>query len=98
MGFESEGAYEQFTKDDFQFGADVQAVVFEAAVGANVSSFDGKIDAQAGLGITGDDITIETTSSTTMYTKGFAVFTTAEAGFFTEASFSGQIFKFKPLS
>jgi len=95
--FESEGAYKHFIKDEFEFGIDVQVVVLTAEAGATVSSIDGKVDAQAGTGLP-DIGKLENTSSTTLYTKGFAVFTTAVSGFFTEASFRGQKFKYKPIS
>jgi lipid-binding SYLF domain-containing protein len=87
--FEDKRAFDEFTSGDFEFGANVSAVVITAAAsasgstqGATGSASGGKKDAATAGG----------------YQKGTAVFMIVKGGLMYEASVSGQKFKYQPLA
>lgn len=93
--FESERDYNEFISDEFEFGADAGVVALKASASAKVSSMDKNIRLAAGM--KPEETTFEKTTSTRMYTKGMAVFTSTTAGLMYEATLSGQKYKFKAL-
>eukprot|EP00536_Pseudo-nitzschia_multiseries_P008248 jgi/Psemu1/305598/fgenesh1_kg.207_\ len=93
--FEKEGDYKRFIVDNFEFGADANAVALTASAGAKVSTIDNNINIQGG--VTGTKHKFKHTTNTLMYTKGMAVFTSTIGGLMYEASLSGQKYKFKAL-
>ncbi len=93
--FETERDYNEFIEDEFEFGADANIVALTASATAKVSSMDKNIRLAAGT--KPEEVTFEKTTSTRMYTKGMAVFTSTTAGLMYEASMSGQKYKFKAL-
>jgi lipid-binding SYLF domain-containing protein len=85
--FQDQRAFEGFTRENFEFGADVSAVAITAAAsgqlgttGANAGASGGKKDA--------------TTAGE--YHKGLAVFTIAKGGAMVQAAVAGQKFTYKP--
>jgi lipid-binding SYLF domain-containing protein len=85
--FEDKRAFDEFTSGNFEFGADVSAVIITAAAsgeagttGANVSASGGKKDATTGGA----------------YHKGMAVFTIVKGGAMAGASVAGQKFSYAP--
>mmetsp|Transcript_3360 Transcript_3360/g.9341 ORF Transcript_3360/g.9341 Transcript_3360/m.9341 type:complete len:174 (-) Transcript_3360:132-653(-) len=93
--FEREGDYKRFIADNFEFGADANAVALTASAGAKVSTIDNNLNIQGG--VRGTKHKFKRTTNTLMYTKGMAVFTSTIGGLMYEASLSGQKFKFKAL-
>jgi len=87
--FQDQRAFEEFTRENFEFGADVSAVAITAAAsgqlgttGASAGASEGKKDA--------------TTAG--KYYKGLAVFTIAKGGAMVQAAVAGQKFTYKPKS
>ena len=84
--FEDKRAFDEFTNDSFEFGADASAVA--VTLGAN---------AQAGT--TGPSASVSTTvdngKAITQYYKGFAVLTLAKGGLMYQAAIAGQKYVFK---
>ena len=87
--FQDQRAFEEFTRENFEFGADVSAVAITAAAsgqlgttGASAGASGGKKDA--------------TTAGN--YYKGLAVFTIAKGGAMVQAAVAGQKFTYKPKS
>lgn len=84
--FEDKRAFDEFTGDSFEFGADASAVA--VTLGAN---------AQAGT--TGPSASVSTNvengKAITQYYKGFAVLTLAKGGLMYQAALSGQKYVFK---
>jgi lipid-binding SYLF domain-containing protein len=85
--FQDKRALEEFKSGNFEFGANVNAVVITAAAsgtagttGASAGASGGKKDAKT----TGD------------YHKGMAVFQIVKGGLMYEASVAGQKFSYKP--
>ena len=85
--FQDQRAFEEFTREGFEFGADVSAVAITAAAsgqlgttGASAGASEGKKDA--------------TTAGE--YYKGLAVFTIAKGGAMVQAAVAGQKFTYKP--
>lgn len=83
--FKNSDVYKDFTRGQFEFGADATAVAL--TYGAQVGATTKGASASAGdtKGIAG-------------WKRGMAVFTLAKGGLMYEASIGGQKFKFKPLS
>lgn len=86
--FEDERAFEDFTSESFEFGAQATAV----AITASASASAGTTGTGAGTSATGG----ETGKATGDFYKGMAVFTFAKGGLMYEASIGGQKFSFKP--
>jgi lipid-binding SYLF domain-containing protein len=84
--FEDKRAFDEFTNDSFEFGADASAVA--VTLGAN---------AQAGT--TGPSASVSTNVENgkvaTQYYKGFAVLTLAKGGLMYQAAIAGQKYVFK---
>jgi lipid-binding SYLF domain-containing protein len=87
--FQDKRAFKEFTNGQFEFGADVSAVVITAAAsgragttGATAAASGGKKDA----------------TTVGKYYKGMAVFTIVKGGAMYEAALAGQKFKYKARS
>lgn len=85
--FEDKRAFDEFTKGNFEFSADVGAVVITAAAGATAGT------AGAGAGASGGKKDATTAGG---YHKGMAVFVIVKGGAMYEASVGGQKFTYKP--
>ncbi len=86
--FQDKRSFDEFTSGNFEFGANVGAVVITAAAsgtatttGAGASASGGKKDA----------------STAGRYDKGTAIFIISKGGLMYEASVSGQKFSYQPL-
>lgn len=93
--FETERDFQRFTQDNFEFGADANAVALTASASAKISSMDNNVNIQAD--VTGTEHHFKQTTNTLPYTKGMAVFTATVGGLMYEASLSGQKYTYKPL-
>lgn len=82
--FKNSDVYQDFTKGQFEFGADATAVAFTYG-------------AQAGASTKGSSASAGDTKGIGMWKRGMAVFTLAKGGLMYEASIGGQKFNFKPL-
>jgi len=85
--FQDRRSFKDFTRGDFEMGADASAVVITAAVsgtagtaGAEAAASGGKRDAATAGG----------------YHKGLAVFTIVKGGAMAEASVAGEKFTYRP--
>jgi lipid-binding SYLF domain-containing protein len=87
--FEDKRAFEEFTGDSFEFGAEMSAVALTAA--ANVSGKTGGSSATASGGKN------NATAKGPGYHKGMATYTITKGGAMVEASVSGQAFNFTKL-
>jgi lipid-binding SYLF domain-containing protein len=85
--FEDERALEEFTKGNFEFGADVQATAITASAGAKASTTGSSAGASAGK---------KDAKTVGGYHKGIAIFTVAKGGLMYEASVGGQKFSYTP--
>lgn len=86
--FEDKRAYDEFTGNNFAFGAQASAVAITAGASASASTAGG-----ASAGASGGKNDATTKGS---YHKGMAVFTVAKGGLMYEATIGGQKFKFTP--
>jgi lipid-binding SYLF domain-containing protein len=82
--FRSKDIYEEFTRGEFEFGADATAVALTYG-------------AQAGASTQGASASAGDTKGKGMWKRGMAVFTLAKGGLMYEASIGGQKYSFKPL-
>ena len=82
--FKNKDTYEEFTRGEFEFGADATAVAltYGAAAGASTQGASASAGDTKGAG---------------MWKRGMAVFTLAKGGLMYEASIGGQKYSFKPL-
>jgi len=85
--FEDQRAFEEFTRGNFEFGADASAVAITAGASAKASSTGGSVGASA---------TKNAAATAGGYHKGMATFTVAKGGLMYEASVGGQKFKYLP--
>jgi len=85
--FQNRGAFDDFTRGNFEFAAEASAV----AITAGASASGGTTGATAGA--SGTPRHAKTASE---YYKGMAVFTVAKGGLMYEASIGGQKFNYKP--
>lgn len=85
--FQDKRAFEEFTKGNFEFSADVGAVAITAAAGAKAGTTG------AGAGASGGKKDATTAGE---YHKGLAVFVIVKGGAMYEASVGGQKFTYKP--
>ncbi len=83
--FKNADVYNDFTKGEFEFGADATAVALTYG-------------AQAGASTKGASASAGDTKGVGAWKRGMAVFTVAKGGLMYEASIGGQKFKFKPVS
>ena len=88
--FEDRRAFEQFTDENFEFGAQATAVALTASASAQASTAGGA-SASAGLEAA------EASQVQAGYRKGMAIFTVAKGGLMYEASLGGQRFDYKSL-
>ena len=82
--FRSKDIYEEFTRGEFEFGADATAVALTYG-------------AQAGASTQGASASAGDTKGVGMWKRGMAVFTLAKGGLMYEASIGGQKYSFTPL-
>jgi len=82
--FKNADTYNEFTRGEFEFGADATAVALTYG-------------AQAGAGTKGASASAGDTKAVGMWKRGMAVFTLAKGGLMYEASIGGQKFNFKAL-
>lgn len=83
--FKNSDVYNDFTKGQFEFGADVTAVALTYG-------------AQAGATTKGASASAGDTKGAGAWKRGMAVYTIATGGLMYEASIGGQKFNFKPLT
>jgi len=87
--FEHKGAFDAFTKGEFEFDATVQAVAITASATASAGSTGTSAGAAGGK---------NDAATSGKYRKGLAVFTVAKGGLMYQAAVGGQKFKYKPKS
>ena len=87
--FEDQRALREFTRESFEFGAGVSAVVITAAASAGAGT------AGASAGASGGKKDATTAGK---YHKGMAVFTIVKGGAMYEMSVAGQKFSYKPVA
>ncbi len=85
--FEDKRAFDEFTKGNFEFGADVGAVAITAAAGAKAGTTGAAASASGGE---------KDAATAGKYHKGMAVFVIVKGGAMYEASVGGQKFSYKP--
>ena len=86
--FENKAAFDAFTKEGFEFGADASAVAITAGASAQV----GTSGPAASVSVTD-----ERGKALARYYKGMAVLTLAKGGLMYQAALAGQKYTFKPL-
>jgi lipid-binding SYLF domain-containing protein len=82
--FKNADTYQEFTRGQFEFGADATAVALTYGAAAGASTKGASASA-------GD------TRAVGMWKRGMAVYTLTKGGLMYEASIGGQKFSFKPL-
>jgi len=87
--FEDRRAFEEFTKGNFEFGADVNAVVITAAAGGSLGTAGASADASGGM---------KDARTAGKYYKGMAVFTIVKGGAMYQAVVAGQKFSYTPAA
>lgn len=85
--FEDKRAFDEFTKGNFEFGADVDAVAITAAAGGSAGTTGVSGEASGGKK---DALTAG------RYYKGLAVFTIVKGGLMYQATVAGQKFSYSP--
>jgi lipid-binding SYLF domain-containing protein len=85
--FENKAAFDEFTKADYEFGAEAQAVAITAAAGATAST------AGASAGASGGKKDAKTAGR---YYKGMAIFTIVKGGAMFQATVGGMKFSYTP--
>jgi lipid-binding SYLF domain-containing protein len=85
--FEDKRAFDEFTKGNFEFGADVNAVAITAAAGTSVGTTGASADASGGM---------KDARTAGKYYKGLAVFTIVKGGAMYQATVAGQKFSYSP--
>jgi lipid-binding SYLF domain-containing protein len=85
--FEDERALNEFTKGNFEFAADAQAIAITASAGAQAGTTGTSAGASAGK---------KDAKTVGGYHKGMAIFTVAKGGLMYEASIGGQKFSYTP--
>jgi lipid-binding SYLF domain-containing protein len=86
--FQDKRSFDEFTAGNFEFGANVNAVVITAAASGSASTGGSTASASGGK---------KDASTAGKYEKGTAVFIISKGGLMYEASVSGQKFSYKPL-
>ena len=84
--FQDKRALDEFIRGNFEFGADVQAVVLTAAAGASANTAGSSATASGGKN--------NASTGGSGYNKGMATFTISKGGAMYEASVGGQKFSF----
>jgi lipid-binding SYLF domain-containing protein len=85
--FENKAAFDEFTRDSFEFSADASAVAITAGANAEV----GTKGLSAGASTSKDNA-----KTMAQYNKGMAVLTLAKGGLMYQAALAGQKYKFTP--
>jgi lipid-binding SYLF domain-containing protein len=85
--FQDKRAFEEFTRGDFEFGADVGAVAITAAAGGSAGTTGATAGASGGK---------KDATTVGRYYKGMAVFTIVKGGAMYQATVGGQKFSYKP--
>jgi lipid-binding SYLF domain-containing protein len=85
--FEDKRAFDEFTKGNFEFGADVNAVAITAAAGGSIGTTGASADASGGM---------KDARTAGKYYKGLAVFTIVKGGAMYQATVAGQKFSYTP--
>jgi lipid-binding SYLF domain-containing protein len=85
--FEDQRSFDEFTKGNFEFGADVNAVAITAAAGASAGTTGASAEASGGM---------KDAKTAGKYYKGVAVFTIVKGGAMYQATVAGQKFSFTP--
>jgi lipid-binding SYLF domain-containing protein len=85
--FEDERSFDEFTKGNFEFGADVNAVAITAAAGASAGTEGASAGASGGM---------KDAKTAGKYYKGVAVFTIVKGGAMYQATVAGQKFTYTP--
>ena len=85
--FEDRRAFDEFTRGDFEFGADVNAVAITAAAGGSVGTAGVSAEASGGM---------KDAKTAGAYHKGMAVFTIVKGGAMVQAAVAGQKFSYTP--
>lgn len=86
--FEDKRALDEFRSGNFEFGANVNAVVITAAASGQASTAGSSAGASGGK---------KDATTVGQYHKGMAVFQIVKGGLMYEASVSGQKFSYKPV-
>jgi lipid-binding SYLF domain-containing protein len=84
--FENQNALKEFTKGNFEFGAEASAVAITAAAGAKANT------GGSSVGVSGTQNAARVAGA---YYKGMATLTVAKGGLMYEATIGGQKFNFK---
>jgi len=84
--FQDQRAFDDFTKGNFEFGADASAVAITAAAGANAGTQGASANASGGK---------NDARTAGKYYRGMAVFTVVKGGAMYEAVIAGQKFSYK---
>lgn len=85
--FEDKRAFDEFTKGNFEFGADVNAVAITAAAGASANTNGASAEVSGGK---------RNAKTAGNYYKGIAVFTVVKGGAMYQAALRGQKFSYTP--
>jgi len=85
--FQDQRAFEEFTRENFEFGADVSAVAITAAASGQLGTTGASAGASGGK---------KDATTAGKYYKGLAVFTIAKGGAMVQAAVAGQKFTYKP--
>jgi lipid-binding SYLF domain-containing protein len=85
--FQDQRAFDEFTKGNFEFGADVNAVAITAAAGGSVGTTGAAGEASGGE---------KDARTAGKYYRGFAVFTIVKGGAMYQATVQGQKFAYTP--
>jgi len=85
--FQDKRAFDEFTKGNFEFGADVNAVAITAAAGGSVGTTGAAGEASGGE---------KDARTAGKYYKGLAVFTVVKGGAMYQATVAGQKFSYTP--
>lgn len=86
--FQNQAAYDEFTRDSFEFDASAQAVAVTASVEAGAGTRGSRASAGAGG---------PNTAIGGGYQKGMQIFTMAEGGLMYKATIAGQRYNFEPV-
>ncbi len=85
--FRDQRAFEQLTRESFEFGADVSAVAVTAAASGQLGTTGASAGASGGK---------KDATTAGKYYKGLAIFTIAKGGAMVQAAVAGQKFTYKP--
>ena len=86
--FQDKRSFDEFTSGNFEFGANVGAVVVTAAASGTATTTGSTATASGGK---------KDAKTVGQYEKGTAIFIISKGGLMYEASVSGQKFSYKPL-